>query len=590
MQKRKIPYIKLSIIFLALCWLAFCFYIQPPRAGNETLFTGGTIITMNENSPEAEALLVRDGRIIAVGTEAQVRMMMTPDADQIDLAGKTLMPGFVEPHTHPLMAATLGAVIDVSGFTNSNRADVIESLKKGIEAGSANGWNLAYGWDPVMLADLTAPTLEELDNLSPDQPLIILTQMGHEAFANSLALEAAGITKDTEAPQGSEFLKDKDGNLNGTVREVGAINTLFAAVPKPPKGAQKMLLAAQFPKYAQQGYTTVAAMGVVVQGDDPLGDFQSVSQMDDIPVRTVTYALPHQLSATDTPQDNLQQASVIGVKFWMDGSPFAGGAAFEEPYENSELVTKRLHLEHNHLAAMNYDQDKFEDLFADYHNRGYQIAVHVQGERAVKRVLDAAEAAFANKPRPDHRHRLEHGALISPAQLERAHNLGFTSSFFVDHVYFYGHALPDLVGAERTNRYMPLKSAMNTGQKVSVHTDNPASPIGSLRVMRTARHRTSRNNGAVIAPHEALTPYEALQAMTINAAWQLGLNEETGSLKVGKSADFVILSENPLETSDTELTNIKILGTWVKGQPTETRSFNANSFSLGFDMLVNMVF
>ncbi len=589
MQKRKLPIITAIFVVLALSFLVFCFWIQPPHASKETLFVGGTIVTMDDKNPTPEAVLVRDGRIISATTEAAARALATDDVEVVDLNGQTMLPGFIEPHTHPMSAATLGAVTDVSGFTNKNHAEVIESLKAGVANGGNNGWVVAYGWDPVMLPDLHAPTLEELDALSPDMPMVILTQMMHDAYANSRALEAAGITKDTEAPQGSEFMKDKNGELTGTVREVGAIGVLMNAIPKPPEGAYRYLLATQFPKYARAGYTTLGAMGIVIQSDDPLGDYQAVTRMDNAPVRSVIYALPNQLPETSKPDDNAEQGGVIGVKFWMDGSPFAGGAAFEEPYENTELVKERLHLGHNHLAALNYDQDNFETLFQKYHDQGYQVAVHVQGERAVKRVLDAAEAALKANPRVDHRHRLEHGALISKEQLERAHSLGMTTSFFVDHVYFYGHALSDLVGQERVNRYMPLKTALNTGQKISVHTDNPASPIGSLRVMRTARQRLSRTGSQPMATPEALSPEEALKAMTIDAAWQLGLEHETGSITAGKSADFVILSDNPLTTRDADLENIKIIQTWLRGQPTEWRLFNQNSFKAAVNIIWNML-
>ena len=350
-------------------------------------------------------------------------------------------------------------------------------------------------------------------------------------------------------------------------------------------------MASQWGEYARAGYTTVAAMGVTAPGEEAVRQYQEASRLERSPVRTLAYGLPHQMSATDTPDAPTTQAGVIGIKFWVDGSPFAGGAAFEEPYENTELTRERLHLGEDHLAPLNHDVEYLAEQFADYHARGYQIAVHVQGERAVDTALAAAEMALGEEGLAgDHRFRLEHNALISPEQLVRAQEMGMTVSFFVDHVYFYGHALPDLVGDERVARYMPLKSALEAGHRITVHTDNPATPVDPFRAMRTARARSARTGETVIAPDQALSPIEALRAMTIDAAWQLQLEEETGSLAVGKSADLVQLSANPLEVSDDELAGIEVRATWLAGAPTDHRTLNANTFWLGLTALWNSWF
>lgn len=584
---------KIALTALAFASLLFYWWLQPPSAASETLFYGGTILTMDPESPTAEALLMRGDRILAVGALDKVKSAAVGNPEEIHLDGKTLLPGLIEPHTHPLATALLGETIDVSGFTNKNRAEIMERLKEGIANTPDNRWAVAYGWDPVMMPDLAPPTLAELDTLSPNKPLIILTQMMHDAYANSAALEAAGITPHTPDPPGAEFVKNENGVLTGTVREVAAIAVLFEALPPPPSSAADFLLARQYNVYAKAGYTTVGILGPVGRTDNPVASMRYVARQIDTPVRTLIYALPPQLEkngnipAAENP--NISGA-IVGVKFWMDGSPFAGGAAFAEPYNDSELVRKRLHLAAGHMSNLNYGVDEFEAAYRRYHILGYQIAVHAQGERAVRRVLDVAERVLAESPRPDHRHRLEHNALISAEQLKRAKLLGLTTSFFADHLYFYGHALPDLVGHKRTARYMPIGTALKAGHRVTVHTDNPATPIGALRVMQTLRARKSRVTGTVIGPHERLSPQEALEAMTINPAWQLGLEDETGSLKAGKSADLLLLSGNPLETKDEDLLSLEILGTWVKGKPADTRGFKPTIFKTGLSLMWEMIF
>ncbi len=585
---------KIAVGIAALVVLAFFMWLQPRSSAYETVFYGGPIITMDPAQPIAEALLMRSGKIIAVGDLASVRAAVFGDATEINLGGKTLMPGLIEPHSHTLATAILGETIDVSGFTNKSRSDIIKRLKLGVKATPKGRWVMAYGWDPVMMPDLDAPTLAELDALSPTRPLLILTQMMHDAYANSAALAAAGITAETPNPAGAEFVKDANGALTGTVREVGAIERLFKAAPAPPDSAANFLLARQFMKYARAGYTTVATLGPVGQAKDPVASLHYIARQTNAPIRSLIYALPSQVTNLDgtiqKPQSRDIPAAVIGVKFWMDGSPFAGGAAFKAPYETSELTTKRLHLPARHMGPLNWSDADFAKSFRRFHDLGYQLAFHVQGERAVDQVLNTAEKIFAQSPRADNRYRLEHNALITKEQLERAAKLGMTTSFFIDHIYYYGHALPDLVGEARTKRYMPVKTALDSGLRVSVHTDNPATPIGPLRAMQTLRARKSHLTGAVIGPDQKLTPMEALQAMTINAAWQLGLEKETGSLIAGKSADLLMLSANPLETPDEDLQSIKVLGTWLKGEPADIRPLNPTTFKTGIPLMFSMIF
>ena len=572
-----------TLIIFTLLSLSAYTWLQPPHVGNTLIFTGGPIITVSPNHGTVEAILVHHGRIAAIGALSTLKSQ-APDADMIDLKGNALLPGLIEPHTHPLATAMLGATIDVSGFKNNTRAAAIESLKQGISEGSTNGWFLAFGWDPVMVPDLTAPTLAELDSLSPDMPFVILTQMMHDAYANSAALKAASITANTANPKGGEYVKDKRGELTGTIREISAIGTLLSAMPPPPTGAFELLLDHQYKKYAKAGYTTLGILGPVGRAADPIGIIKTVGNTSNSPVRTLIYGLPDQISDTEKPEGNTDQTPLIGVKFWMDGSPFAGGAAFADPYENSALVTERLHLQKDHTGALNYSSNSFVKTFTAYHKRGFQIAMHAQGERAIDLALDAVEATLLKYPRSDHRHRLEHNALITKSQLTRAANLGMTTSFFIDHLYYYGHALPDLVG-DRIARYMPIKNAIAAGHRVSLHSDNPASPINAFRVMQTARSRMARQGGELLAPDQRLTPEEALKAMTIDAAWQLGIEKETGSIDIGKSADFTIVTHNPLTTDDSDLQKIEITGSWLKGQPVDTRTVTPTSIRFVWGIL-----
>jgi len=195
-------------------------------------------------------------------------------------------------------------------------------------------------------------------------------------------------------------------------------------------------------------------------------------------------------------------------------------------------------------------------------------------------ILNAFTEILENYPRPDHRHRLEHNALITNSQIIQAQKLGLTLSFFIDHIYYYGEQLPEIVGPDRAARFMPLGSAFAAGHRASIHTDNPATPVDPFRVISTAITRKTKNRGYILGPAERVTIDDALRAVTINAAWQLFEDDQRGSITVGKAADFVLLSQNPIRIQPENLKNISVLCTWVDGNKVNTSSWTWVNFKL----------
>lgn len=564
----------LGALLLLVLWAA------PATAPDELIFVGGDIVTMAD-PPQVDAMWIRAGHIEKLGAEDEVRAAAGPDARVVDLEGAALMPGFVEPHTHPLATAILGAAIDVSGFEHDSREEMMQTLREALDGFLPQPWIIAFGWDPIMVPNLEPPTLAELDELSPDKPFVILTQAMHEAFANSAALREAGIERDTEDPPGGSFGRDEAGELTGAVLEVNAINYLLRALPTLPPAVTALLLRWQFGVYAREGFTTIGVLGTVGRAEDPIGMLRSLGDDPHVPVQTVVYGLPEQVDLNEKPEAGPAGRFMLrGVKFWMDGSPYTGGAAFAEPYEDTALTRERLHLSPGHTGPLNYELDEFTEAFRRYHRAGYHVAVHSQGERAIDLVLDAAASVLEESPWPEHRHRLEHNALITQEQMERAKALGFELSFFTEHIYYYGDRLRELVG-DRVERYMPAGSAFRQGHRATIHSDNPMTPIGPLRVMRTSMLRVPRKGGEAVGPTERLSREQALQAMTINAARQLGVEDQRGSLEPGKAADLVLLSRNPLETAPEDFGEIEVWGTWIEGQPVDTRRASQPNLRLG---------
>ncbi len=579
-------------IISAILSLLLVFGIHAQVDYAEKIFLGGDIITVDESNPEAQAIAVRNGIIQAVGSESDVLQLKGPRTKIIDLQGHTLMPGFIDIHTHPILSAMMSQTVDISGFHHNSQAEVMASIKRGIKKARKGTWVLAYGWDPAILRDLEAPTLAELDELAPENPLFIIAQTLHSGFANSLALKAAGVSKDTPDPEGGHFDKDENGELTGFIVEVGAMAFFSRATPKFPAQAYVYLLTNQMETYSKAGYTTVVAPGLQPIIPEHLRSLESVAKYKKAPVRILTYPVFDQLAKTTfKPGHGDDHFKVMGPKFWIDGSPYAGGMAMNEPYLDNEFTREKLGIPAGSRGPLNYADKDLDSLILKYHLKGWQIAAHIQGERAVEQYLNAIEAAHEVDPRQDCRHRMEHNALITKEQLKRALDLGVTVTFYIDHINYYGDALREvIVGPERAERFMPINSAFKIGHYATLHTDSPSSPIGVLREMRIAVTRKTRSGKYVLGPDERISVDDAIKAVTINAAWQVFEEDTKGSIEVGKLADFTVLSNNLTKTAPEKWEDIEIVETYLAGDIVVNSGWSWRKTSLMMKTIWSMIF
>lgn len=535
------------LIAFGVCFAGYTFYATPPSAPDQYIITADNIVTMDDNMPVAEAVLIENGVITSVGSLAALQSQA--DVAVIRKTG-TLTPGLIEPHTHPIASALLGATLDISSSKYSDRESIMAAIKDAAGKTAITPWLVAYGWDPVALPDLTPPTREELDAISADRPILILTQMLHDAYVNTAAVDAAGITL--------------EGSL---LHETIAVDSVVTQIPPPSPAVSELLIRRQYSRYAQAGFTTVGVVGAVGRHQDPVGILKQISTDGNSPLRTFLYLIERHQKA-NTIGGNLE-FGILGAKFWMDGSPFTGGAATQDPYAQNAFVNDHLNIavgaQHPVLNPAHVLIKRIEGL----HKQGYQIALHVQGERAVEAALDSFEAIQTAHPMPGLHHRLEHNALITEAQIVRAKHLGVSLGFFVDHIFYYGHVLPKLFGETRAARYMPVRSAMDAGAVVTLHGDHPATPINPIQTLISATTRKARTGDIITAPLQRIPAQQALEAMTINAAIQLGKGGDLGSISVGKQADFALWSGNPMHD---DLTTIEVRETWKSGNPVDHRA------------------
>lgn len=256
---------------------------------------------------------------------------------------------------------------------------------------------------------------------------------------------------------------------------------------------------------------------------------------------------------------------ILGIKLWYDGSPYTGSMYLEEPYLESKLMQKSLKIPLNHKGKALISPNDFYHKVKRFHELGWQIAVHTQGDKSSEEVIGAFKKALAESPKRDHRHRLEHCVLFSKSQLDTAKELNMTLSFHINHLYYYGKALrEDILGKERAELILPVKSAKNAGLYFSLHADLPMYPIEPFSLIQTAVTRTNKED-ELLGQNEAISVMDALKSLTIYSAWQLHMEDKIGSIEEGKYADLVILDKNPLKVSPNNLQNISVVKTFVNG-------------------------
>lgn len=541
-------------------------------ASADVIFSGGPIVTVAGGAAEVEALAVTGGRISAVGTESEVMAHRGPATKLVDLRGRALLPAFVEPHSHPsqIAAALAPPAVDVRPFTVPTGDGVNAKLAEAVRNAQPGESILLYGIDVLLQTGLVLPTVRSLDAAAPANPVVVVANSGHAAYGNTAALKQAGITRDTPNPPGAEYVHGPDGELTGEVREAAAILTLTEPLQASVSGGMPDRLRWAYRELAAAGYATASEH----TGSADSGQLYTAVAADPAcPIRIRSYTMGIPELATDAANvpgpavggDAL--FGVIGMKLWADGSPWQGNIFTTFPYLTNE-ATARMGLEPHHHGGMNYTPEQITDLSAAFVGQGWQPACHVHGDAAVDVVLDAYEKALAGKT-GDLRPRLEHCGAMRPDQFARAAKLGVTVSFFIEHVYYWGDVLIDeLFGPEHGAHWMSAKSALDAGLRISFHNDGTVTPPDPIGNIATAVTRTARGSGRVLAAEQCLSVDAAIKAQTLDAAWQLHLDAEIGSLEPGKCADLVVLSGNPRAVPPESLRALRVEATYLMGRQT----------------------
>lgn len=554
--------------FTAALVAALC--LAAPAAAAATppdrILSGATVITVNTAQPQAEAIAIRDGKIVAVGSDADVLALAGPETSVERLDGKTVLPGFIDAHGHLSMQARISFMRNLAPApvgTVRNIADLQREMRVqvGHPATKLSGWAIGFGYDDSLLAEERHPTREELDAVSRETPVVVLHASLHLASANSKALEMAGITAETPNPPGGVIRRQDGSQEPDGVLEETAMHMLFGALPQPTIEQGLLTLGAAQQTYAKHGITT-AQEGAADKATVAM--LQEAARRGALNIDVVAYPTwmdADEILTSTAPGGYDGRLKIGGVKLVLDGSPQGKTAWLSHPY----------HVPPEGLAAdyRGYPMiqpDEVRSRIADYAKKGWPVIAHANGDAASELLIDSVAAVGDERKDKDHRTVMIHAQTVRPDQLDRMAQLGMIPSFFVAHTFFWGDwHRESVLGEERAERISPAKSAGKKGIRYTFHNDSPVVPPDMMRLIWTGVNRKTRS-GEVLGWQERVTPQEAIEAVTISAARQNFEEDQKGSIEIGKRADLVVLADNPLTVAPEAIADIAVVETIKDGR------------------------
>jgi predicted amidohydrolase YtcJ len=535
---------------------------------NATVYYGGDILTMKGDTPEyVEALVVKDGKISFVGESSKAMNVAGPGHKMIDLKGKTLVPGFIDGHAHfsNFSSQAIGALLLPSPDGKANDMNsLIEILKEWNtpENRAYTGWIWGTGFDDSVLEEKRFPTKHDLDKVSTEHPIMIIHISGHFAVVNSKGLEKLGLDANSKDPEGGIIRREPNSNEpNGVLEELAAIPYMMdALMPKTEEANLKFFLAGQ-DMAKSYGYTT-AQDGRTMQNHEFLAKLADSSLIEIDVVSYIDYMfLDKYMDSKWNSKNYNNRYRIGGMKVTLDGSPQGRTAWRTQPYL---LPPDGAAADYSGYPAIPND-DELLAIYERGFKNNWQILTHANGDAAMDQMIRTQKIMAEKYGNDDRRNVLIHGQYIREDQLDSFKELNVVASLFPLHTFYWGDWHKQIIGDSLGNKISPVKTALNKGLNITIHTDAPVALPNLMRVVWTAVNRTSRS-GEIIGAEERLTPYEALKAITDWSAYQHFEEDKKGTLEEGKLADLVILDANPLKVEPDAIKEITVVETIKEGK------------------------
>jgi len=521
----------------------------------------GKVVTLDDKEAVTEAVATKFGRILAVGLTKEIESLVGPDTCIVDLRGRTVVPGLIDSHCHPTGSALHRALaIDVSYESGvRSLADVFARIAEQAKRRPKGEWINAVNEDESKLVERRHPNKWDLDKIAPDHPVMVTTVGGHFSIVNSKAFEIASVTKNSPDPMGGRFERDpKTGELTGWIHEAAAQVLQPTRYGRDPTLEEAMeAIRWVTTQYAASGLTCVNDGGIA--RPILLRALQELVRKGELRIRMrmdLSCELMPQLTGLGIGEGfGSDMLKICAVKIVADGAISARTAAVAEPY---------LHRA-DYWGELAITKEALHDIIMEGYPKGYRFAVHANGERAIEMFLDVIEEAQEKHPRSDPRNRAIHCTVVTPEIIERIRKLGVLPTIFGPYPYYHGDKILPAFGAERLERMFAARSFLDTGVKVSAHSDHHASPYPPLMGIHALVNRRSMY-GQPIGLSQKISVMEALRLYTINAAYHSFEEDLMGSIEPGKLADMVVLGRDILTVPTETVINIPIDMTIVDGR------------------------
>jgi hypothetical protein len=520
----------------------------------DLVVVNAVVYTVDDAKPKAEAFAVKNGRFVAIGTTTEIRALAGKGTQIIDGQGMTVVPGFIDAHTHPAWSG-----INELLHVDCNRPTIAE-IKKALGERAAktpgNEWVSGFKYDDTKLTDGRPLHRADLDEAVPKHPVFVEHRGGHTAICNSVAFQLAGITKNTPDPEGGKYGRDAKGELTGFIAEKA--KEAMEKIRRVPAETPKMLQAAV---KRMSELMTAAGLTSVHDADatrDYFIAYQDALAAGEMGFRVYVMAHPRlyelwRAAGLRTGFGN-DQLRIGGLKLYCDGSCSERTMRMSKPYEGRP----------NDYGILVTTQEQLNRAVDEAHASGFQVGIHANGDVAIDMVLTAYELALRQRPRPDSRHRIEHCTLINDNLLKRMAAIGAIPTPFYTYVYYHGDKWAQY-GEERTRSMFAHRSFLDHKIRVAGASDYIPGPYEPLMAIQSMVTRTDYK-GRVWGANQKISVDEALRVCTINGAYASFEEKTKGSISEGKLADFVMLADDPHKTAPTKIKDIKVVRTVVGGR------------------------
>jgi len=523
----------------------------------DLLLLNGRIITMDADFPEATALAIRAGRIVAVGNDVEARAASAANTETIDLKGRTATPGLNDAHAHPMAVGFAIADLNLGTPPNRSICDLVALVAQTAKERPPGTWIVGRGYDQARLEEQRHPTWHDLDPIAPDHPVLLIRACHHIGVANGRALAFAGITAATPDPDGGTIDRDEHGEPTGVLRET-AFEQVRVAIGEPTEEqiAEALVLGGR--AFLASGVTSAVEAGI--SRPQQLRAYQRLRRDNRLPIRSYLMML------IDETLDDLVTLGVqtglgdewlrIGpAKLFSDGSIGGRTARMRRSYEG----------ESDNVGLWMMPEEELKAKVRRAHSAGFQVGIHAIGDAAIDLVLDAYEEAMTYDPRPDPRHRIEHCSIVDDATIARIARLGVIPVPGTSFLYHFRDAYTQNLGYDRLRYTYGMASFARHGVIAAASTDAPVVPTSATIGLQTMMTRRDVN-GAEVWPEEAVSLAEALRAYTVNGAYASFEETIKGKLAPGLLGDVTVFETDLRAVAPDEIGGVQIDYTIPEGR------------------------